>query len=80
MILVTCKNVLPNICNGVDLVLPKIVHITINQFIDKDLWDEARVLTGNNYFINGLEAPKLNIKPTLSTELGEDQLTIYLKK
>ena len=55
-------------------------RFTINQFIDKDLWDEARVLTGNNYFINGLEAPKLNIKPTLSTELGEDQLTIYLKK
>jgi diaminohydroxyphosphoribosylaminopyrimidine deaminase / 5-amino-6-(5-phosphoribosylamino)uracil reductase len=53
---------------------------TINQFIEKSLWDEARVLTGNKYYINGIEAPKLKTKPTLSTGFGEDQLTIYLKK
>ena len=53
---------------------------TLNQFIEIDLWDEARVLTGDNYFNSGIDAPRLKIKPTLSTKVGEDQLAIYLKK
>ena len=53
---------------------------TLDQFIKINLWDEARVLTGNHYFNSGINAPRLKTKPTLSTNLGEDQLTIYFKK
>lgn len=50
---------------------------TINYFIEQNTWDEARVLTGNNYFTNGIKAPKLPVEPTCSTMFGEDEITIF---
>ena len=52
---------------------------TLNQFIEKDLWDEARVLTGNPFFAEGVKAPQLNIKPAEKFTFGKDKITYYTK-
>ena len=52
---------------------------TINHFINTDCWDEARVLTGNKYFTNGLKAPNLSMQPESNLYLGEDEITIFKK-
>ncbi len=50
---------------------------TIQTFIDQDLWDEARVLTGDIYFSNGLKAPEINQLPSYESSFGSDLITIY---
>jgi len=51
---------------------------TLNHFIKKGYWDEARVLTGANYFGSGLEAPKIKASPTKERKLtGGDKITVY---
>ncbi|MDT8412318.1 MAG: bifunctional diaminohydroxyphosphoribosylaminopyrimidine deaminase/5-amino-6-(5-phosphoribosylamino)uracil reductase RibD [Vicingaceae bacterium] len=50
----------------------------LQAFIDENLWDEARVFTGNKTFRNGLKAPILNNLPVSSKTIGDDELTIYL--
>jgi diaminohydroxyphosphoribosylaminopyrimidine deaminase/5-amino-6-(5-phosphoribosylamino)uracil reductase len=44
---------------------------TLQTFINAGLWDEARVFTGNKYFINGIKAPIIENIP-LITETKED--------
>ena len=52
---------------------------TLQQFIDSNLWDEARVFTGTSNFINGIEAPTGLQGKTISTiNIGTDTLTNYL--
>jgi diaminohydroxyphosphoribosylaminopyrimidine deaminase/5-amino-6-(5-phosphoribosylamino)uracil reductase len=50
---------------------------TLQQFIDSQLWDEAKVLTGNKLLQKGLKAPLL---PTnISTQhffYGKDEISI----
>lgn len=50
---------------------------TLQQFIDADIWDEARVFTGRTQFEEGVKAPE--IKGSLVTEkrISEDNLKIY---
>ena len=43
----------------------------INTFRTANLWDEARVFTGQKYFITGIEAPRLETSP-LETETWHD--------
>jgi diaminohydroxyphosphoribosylaminopyrimidine deaminase/5-amino-6-(5-phosphoribosylamino)uracil reductase len=43
----------------------------LQSFINAGLWDEARVFTGNKYFINGVSAPKIEV-PHISTENWSD--------
>ena len=50
---------------------------TLQRFIDQNIWDEARVLTGNVYFGEGLPAPKLGIVPVSESQLGDDNITLY---
>ncbi len=50
---------------------------TIQSFIDKNLWDEARVFSNTNKFIIGIEAPKLNFKSTTNFNVINDQLKLY---
>ena len=50
---------------------------TIESFIQKELWDEARVLTGNTFFENGLQAPKLNRTPLYSFHINKDRIDIF---
>jgi diaminohydroxyphosphoribosylaminopyrimidine deaminase / 5-amino-6-(5-phosphoribosylamino)uracil reductase len=49
----------------------------LSGFIEKGLWDEARVFTGKAKFETGISAPKLNQNPTENLTIGEDILTIY---
>ena len=50
---------------------------TINQFIESNMWDEARVLEGNVYFKQGLSAPKLNVEAEQKIMLGKDTLYYF---
>ncbi|MFK5972747.1 MAG: bifunctional diaminohydroxyphosphoribosylaminopyrimidine deaminase/5-amino-6-(5-phosphoribosylamino)uracil reductase RibD [Flavobacteriaceae bacterium] len=50
---------------------------TIQSFIEKNLWDEARVFTGTSQFGNGLKAPRLSAKQVSSLQIGTDTLNIY---
>ncbi len=50
---------------------------TLQAFIDKGLWDEARVFIGSNTFKEGISAPKLNISSGTETKILEDRLKFY---
>ncbi|SDA37623.1 diaminohydroxyphosphoribosylaminopyrimidine deaminase [Algoriphagus alkaliphilus] len=49
----------------------------LSQFIEKSLWDEARVFTGKVKFGTGISAPILNQNPAETLSIGEDILNIY---
>lgn len=49
----------------------------LENFIQSGLWDEARVLIGNKYFEDGLEAPRLYKTPTSANEFAGDTITTY---
>lgn len=49
----------------------------LRQFIEADLWDEARVFTSKNTFESGISAPRLNQNPTETLSIGDDRLEIY---
>lgn len=49
---------------------------TIQSFIDKNLWDEARVFKGKSIFENGVKAPKIKGKTAETKNILEDQLII----
>jgi len=51
---------------------------TLQQFIDINLWDEARILVGNHYFGKGLKAPVLSKTPTCIEHVEEDKI-IWIK-
>ena len=50
---------------------------TLQSFIDADLWDEARVFSGQIKFQNGTTAPKLTGFPTTRFDIMDDQLKIF---
>jgi diaminohydroxyphosphoribosylaminopyrimidine deaminase/5-amino-6-(5-phosphoribosylamino)uracil reductase len=49
----------------------------LNEFIRQGLWDEARVITGQNWLTNGISAPILPVSPEASISLGSDQLSVF---
>ena len=49
----------------------------LQQFIDKELWDEARVFTGNTSFSQGIKAPDLKGRLTQERKIQTDNLKIY---
>ena len=51
---------------------------TINYFIKKNIWDEARVIKGDINFNDGLIAPKINRKYNSLKKINKDILYIYL--
>ena len=51
---------------------------TIQTFIDENLWDEARVFSGEVHFNNGVNAPKLDVIPTKEENIKGDILKTYL--
>ena len=51
---------------------------TINYFIQKNIWDEARVITGDVNFKDGLKAPKINGKYKSLKRINKDILHTYL--
>ncbi|WP_283640533.1 bifunctional diaminohydroxyphosphoribosylaminopyrimidine deaminase/5-amino-6-(5-phosphoribosylamino)uracil reductase RibD [Mesonia mobilis] len=53
---------------------------TLQTFIDANLWDEARVFTGNSFFTTGIKAPTLTGKLIEKQEIATDLLEIYKNK
>ncbi|NVN95818.1 MAG: bifunctional diaminohydroxyphosphoribosylaminopyrimidine deaminase/5-amino-6-(5-phosphoribosylamino)uracil reductase RibD [Bacteroidetes bacterium] len=51
----------------------------LQSFIEQGLWDEARVLTGNKYFVKGLISPEIKGKIISDEEINKDRLTIIYK-
>ena len=51
---------------------------TIQTFIDENLWDEARVFSGEVHFNDGVNAPKLDVIPTNKENIKGDILKTYL--
>lgn len=49
---------------------------TLQSFIDKDLWDEARIFKGQSIFEKGTKAPTLKGKIASTETILKDQLTI----
>ena len=49
---------------------------TLQSFIDKGIWDEARVFTGDKYFEKGITSPKIKGKTTSIHNINGDSLII----
>ena len=52
---------------------------TLNQFIDANLWDEARVLTGINSIEAGVKSPIINGELIESYNFGKDLVEVFGK-
>ena len=52
-------------------------RMTLQSFIDKNLWDEAFVFKGNTEFGNGIPSPALSAMPEVPIAFGEDMLLNY---
>ena len=50
---------------------------TLQTFIDVDLWDEARIFTGNSSFNEGTKAPVLKGNLIFEEKINQDTLRIY---
>ena len=46
----------------------------LNSFIEQNLWDEARIFTGNKYFKKGVKAPKIRINDKLVKMVADSEL------
>jgi len=53
---------------------------TLENFIDKGLWDEARVIIGNLTFGNGLKAPNIDVEVERQEIFGNDIIKYYTNK
>ncbi len=49
----------------------------INSFLEKSLWDEARVFIGNRFFYNGVKGPNFSGTAVSYNEIGDSKLFIY---
>lgn len=52
--------------------------ITLQSFIDANLWDEAFVFSSHQRFLDGIKAPKLNKQPIKTSKILEDTLNFYI--
>lgn len=50
---------------------------TLQAFIDENIWDEARIFTGNTQFKDGIKAPKFYGKLHTQNKILNDTLRIY---
>lgn len=50
---------------------------TLQSFIDAELWDEARVFTGQNEISTGIKTPLLKKKASKTLEIEGDQLNYF---
>lgn len=51
----------------------------LGHFLERGIWDEARVITGNVLFGQGTVAPTLNALPVRSTISGQDTIDLYVR-
>jgi diaminohydroxyphosphoribosylaminopyrimidine deaminase/5-amino-6-(5-phosphoribosylamino)uracil reductase len=50
----------------------------INTFIEQNLWDEARIFTGEKEFKKGLKAPEINKESKFTLQIETDVLNTYI--
>lgn len=50
----------------------------LESFINENLWDEAHVFFGNNFFYNGIDAPKIPGKFVSGEMLDNDWLKVFI--
>ncbi len=48
---------------------------TLQSFIDANLWDEARVITGRNEFLSGTKSPRIEGEKKTQTVIYGDEIT-----
>jgi diaminohydroxyphosphoribosylaminopyrimidine deaminase / 5-amino-6-(5-phosphoribosylamino)uracil reductase len=78
------KDIIPQILNVLydkkitSLIVEGGTH-TLQSFISKQLWDEARVFTGNKYFKEGMKAPEISKKEASIKMIGEDELRVFIR-
>ncbi|WPR74915.1 bifunctional diaminohydroxyphosphoribosylaminopyrimidine deaminase/5-amino-6-(5-phosphoribosylamino)uracil reductase RibD [Algoriphagus sp. NG3] len=49
----------------------------LNRFLKSELWDEARVFTSRNKFVQGIQAPVVPVPVSETIEILDDTLRIY---
>ncbi len=49
----------------------------LDQFLESNLWDEARIFKSNTAWKDGLTAPKITGRLSKTAEVGDDRLLIY---
>lgn len=49
----------------------------LNSFLERNLWDEARVFQTQKVLETGVEAPKIELRPLKTFQIGKDQLEVY---
>ncbi|MBQ4914897.1 bifunctional diaminohydroxyphosphoribosylaminopyrimidine deaminase/5-amino-6-(5-phosphoribosylamino)uracil reductase RibD [Maribacter sp. MMG018] len=75
------KNATYNICetlheSNIQSIIVEGGSMTLQSFIDTNLWDEARIFKGNSTFDNGVKAPTIKGTILHRQQLINDQLTI----
>ena len=55
-------------------------RITLQSFIDANIWDEARIFTANKLFSQGLKTPIIEGEIILEEEIGTDTLEIIINR
>jgi diaminohydroxyphosphoribosylaminopyrimidine deaminase / 5-amino-6-(5-phosphoribosylamino)uracil reductase len=51
----------------------------LSSFLERELWDEARIFTGNSELISGIRAPEITGKVFSTRKVENDILTIFNK-
>lgn len=62
--------------NGFQSVIIEGGKKTVETFIAKDLWDEARIFTGNSSFKKGIRSPEISGRLISERKIGSDTLKI----
>ena len=63
--------------NNIQSVIVEGGALTLQHFIDANLWDEARILRGVPNFKIGIEAPRLQATINEQFTFGKDTVTIF---
>jgi diaminohydroxyphosphoribosylaminopyrimidine deaminase/5-amino-6-(5-phosphoribosylamino)uracil reductase len=76
------ENSTQNICEALfDLGIQSLIveggAVTLNQFIDISIWDEARVFISEKMLNDGVSAPILKVKARKETVVKSDKLVVY---
>ncbi len=54
--------------------------LLLNNFIDINIWDEARVFISDKTIAKGVSAPVINVNPVSKENISGDELLIYANK
>ena len=49
----------------------------LQSFIEKNLWDEARVFTADKYLVSGIKAPRISVNQTSEEDIEGDLLAVF---